>query len=367
MNAPFTVYGRPHGDTCHNVLRYGASADGVGACSEAFQRAIDTFPDDGGLLVVPPGTFLMDPRTPIRLRSRVKVMIDEKATLVLAPSDLPRTQIFLIPDGAEDVTIEGGTLAGDKETHRYGGATTHEWGHGVAIYGGRRVTLRNLRIQEFTGDGISIGHSAEDVVVSSVQCRFNRRQGLTIGRSSGVYVADSHFTETGEDDPDGADMDRALAGTAPMAGIDIEPDAGGDAKGITITRCRMADNRGPGLLLMVRTSGVDPAQIPTISDVAVEDCVIEGNSNGIEARRAQRVRIRRNRILRNRASGIVIHDAFHGLIEDNAFSENYLKNQGAPSTRDPFEAWGTAKAWERDLLVKSTSPNAYVGPNRYEA
>ena len=34
---------------------------------------------------------------------------------------------------------------------------THEWGHGIQIIGAEHVTVDNVKIEKFTGDGISIG------------------------------------------------------------------------------------------------------------------------------------------------------------------------------------------------------------------
>src|SRR5690625_3983241 len=67
--------------------------------------------------------------------------------------------------GVENVVIQGGTLIGDREHHNYSGKSgdwssgTHEWGHGINIVGGENITVDNVKIKEFTGDGIYIGGS----------------------------------------------------------------------------------------------------------------------------------------------------------------------------------------------------------------
>jgi parallel beta-helix repeat protein len=276
---------RARGTAQLDVRDFGARGDGVHDDTEALQRAVDALPPDGGTVHVPSGQYLVDPARSLRLRSRMHLQLARDATLVAMANALERAYVVLIKD-AHDVEVSGGAIVGDRDRHLGMGG---EWGHGLTSRGSSAVTIRDIRISRCWGDGISIGADASrpsrpaptsrDVVVARVVCVGNRRQGLTIGRSQNVRVHDSEFSDTG--------------GTAPQAGIDIEPDAPSDAGNIRIERCVVRNNRGPGIQVYRRAWGV-----------TIADCTITGNrASGIIVVGGKAV-IAGNRIQDNRQAGI---------------------------------------------------------------
>jgi hypothetical protein len=126
----------------------------------------------------------------------------------------------------EDVTIIGGHLMGDRREHDY---TTiqhsHEFGYGVVINGSKNILIRDMTIEQMTGDAIAMGashggfddrHRSRNVRISNCEMAHNRRQGISIGHAWYVeidsnYIHDIGITEDG------------IKGTAPGCGIDIEP------------------------------------------------------------------------------------------------------------------------------------------------
>lgn len=251
---------RMHGRARVNVRDTGARGDGVHDDTAAFQRAIDSLPAQGGTVEVPAGDYLIDPVRQVRLRSRMYLKLAPQAKLVAEANAADRSYVLLV-EQVEDVEVSGGSIVGDRDRHL---GSTGEWGHGIAVRGASRVTVRDIRISRCWGDGISIGGTmvgrgpsrqarmSEDVVVSRVACIGNRRQGLTIGRSRGVRVHDSEFSDT--------------AGTKPECGIDVEPDRPGSAQDVHIENCLVRGNRGSGIQLYWRTS-----------DITVRRCTIERN------------------------------------------------------------------------------------------
>jgi hypothetical protein len=197
-------------------------------------------------------------------------------------------------------------VVGERDRHL---GRTGEWGHGIQLRGAQRVTLRDIHVSNFWGDGVSVAAinptranpdtpPSIDVLLERVVSLGNRRQGLTIGRSRRVRVIDCEFAGTG--------------GTAPEAGIDIEPDAGDDASDIEISGCRVHDNRGPGIQLWKRAR-----------HVRIHDCALQENRYGVLIVGAEDISIVGNRIVGSALNGVVVRKGARGAsISGNRFSDN---------------------------------------------
>jgi parallel beta-helix repeat protein len=184
-----------------------------------------------------------------------------------------------------DVEISGGRILGERDAHL---GNTGEWGHGIALYGAKQVTVRDIHISRCWGDGISIGGGrvdpdnkrekpspSEDIVLARVTCNGNRRQGLSIGHSRDVRVYDCEFSDTG--------------GTKPECGIDIEPDPPHEVHRVLIENCRIRGNAGSGIQVFKR-----------VHDVTIRGCTIE----------------------RNHGYGVLAVAAIDGVIENNDIRDN---------------------------------------------
>lgn len=279
---------RARGGTRIDVRSTGARGDGVSDDTAAFQRAIDALPDAGGTVTVPAGDYLIDPTRRVHLRSRMHLQMARDARLVAKPNAEERTYV-LEAARVSDIEISGGHVVGDRDRHL---GTTGEWGHGIALYGVKRATLRDVRVSRCWGDGIAIGAKkakrtdkltdpSEDIVIVGAVATGNRRQGLTIGHSRDVRVYDSEFADT--------------AGTAPQCGIDIESDRPWDIRRVLVENCRIHGNRGGGIQVYMRAH-----------DVTIRGCTIEDNHG----------------------HGILAVGATDGLIESNLIRDNGLVGVG---------------------------------------
>lgn len=302
--------GRAHGRAVVDVREFGARGDGSRDDTAAFQRAVDALPASGGTIRVPSGRYLIDPLRSIRLRSRQHLSLAADARLLAIPNAAERAYVVLV-QGVSDVEISGGRIVGERDLHRGRGG---EWGHGIMVRGAERVTVRDIHISRCWGDGISIGAidvkggppvSSSDVTIARVSCAGNRRQGLTIGRSRRVRVHDCEFSGT--------------AGTAPQAGIDVEPDAGAGTADVRIERCRIHGNRGPGIQLWKR-----------VREVVIADCVIENNrGHGILLVDAGDVDIDGNRLLANTPAAIGLRGRTDAVrLRGNRFVAAATKGKG---------------------------------------
>lgn len=299
---------RARGSATVDVRSKGARGDGRTDDTAAFQAAVDALPASGGTVLVPAGTYAIDAVRRIVLRSRMRLQLAPDAVLTALPNGERQSSVLFLEKVA-DVEISGGRIVGERDRHL---VPTGEWGHGIRMRGASRVTVRDIRISNCWGDGICIGGAdeqqrtpSEDIVIAGVTCSGNRRQGLSIGRTRMVRVYDSEFSDT--------------AGTAPQFGIDIEPDRPGDAEDVRIENCVLRNNRGGGIQIYRRVSGV-----------AIKDCTIEGNrGQGILAVGASGGTITGNCIQDNGMVGVGLRQQASDFeVSGNTFSGNGARNRG---------------------------------------
>jgi len=337
---------RARGAAVRNVRDYGALGDGAHDDTAAFQAAINSLPSDGGTVNVPAGRYLLDAVRSIRLRSRMLLQLAPDATLVVKPNSADKAYLIYALS-VNDVEIAGGQVIGDRYGHL---GTTGEWGHAVFVRGCNRVTVRDMRLADCWGDGISIGAAlvwngepipSEDVVVANLVSTNNRRQGISIGRANNVVLRDSEFSNSN--------------GTAPECGIDIEPDDPGIANVVSIENCRFSGNRKYGMLCYKRSQ-----------NTTIRRCTVESNGScGIVTVGSTGVVIESNDIRLNRATGIYVQDGTNNCqIAQNSFYGNY-SSQGVVDRTD-FTLDGWASKIERDILVRGITTDIRILTNYYK-
>jgi hypothetical protein len=133
-----------------------------------------------------------------------------------------------------DVTIDYINFDGEKNNH----LDATEQRHNVIVSGSHNVTLDRMRSFNAKGDGLYIGDQLSgpsvNVTVTNSMFDQNHRQGMSITCVSGLTVTDCHFGST--------------AGTAPQAGVDIEPNAAESIiENMTFRNCSFMNNVGGGL------------------------------------------------------------------------------------------------------------------------
>ena len=106
----------------------------------------------------------------------------------------------------ENVTITGGRIVGEKDTHT---GSTGEWGHGIYFKGCKNLTIDGIEIYDCWGDAIGGGY-ANELYITNFSIHDCRRQGISIGDD----VSDFRITEG---------VIRDIEGTMPQSCIDLEP------------------------------------------------------------------------------------------------------------------------------------------------
>ncbi|MFZ5662472.1 MAG: right-handed parallel beta-helix repeat-containing protein [Pseudomonadota bacterium] len=346
--ADYMPPGRARGDARVSVRSYGALGNGSSDDTAAFQAAINALPSTGGTVYVPAGTYMIDAVKSVRLRSRMHLELDNGAVLKAIPNGAEKAYVVLA-DKVSDVEISGGQIIGERYGHL---VTTGEWGHAIFIRGSKRVTIRDIRVADCYGDGISLGAApvwqsdpiySEDVVIANVCSTNNRRQALTIGRAKYVEVRDSEFSGSN--------------GVKPETGIDIEPDLpdeGGISFKVTIENCVIRHNKTYGINVFKGAR-----------DITIRNCRIEENGScGLVTVGCSTLRIEGNTIRNNSATGLLLSDGTEACrVESNTFYGNYSRL--GEQVRTPFTLSGWAPKIERDILMRGTLVDVSILSNYY--
>jgi polygalacturonase len=234
------------GSAAINVKNMGAMGNGSHNDTAAIQAAVNALPSTGGTIVVPAGTYMIDASKGINLRSHVRLELNSAAVLKAIPNSLSRYWVVKAWN-VNNVEILGGTVMGDRTSHR---GSSGEWGYGINIQGSSKVYVHDITVSNTWGDGLLVGATgsgssavlSNGVTLNRVTSTNNRRQGLTICPANQVYVVNSTFTGT--------------SGTAPQAGIDIEPATQGKVNQVRLENTTLSNNAGNGLEVHTNVNGL---------------------------------------------------------------------------------------------------------------
>ncbi|MBS1814579.1 MAG: right-handed parallel beta-helix repeat-containing protein [Acidobacteria bacterium] len=232
----------------------------------------------------------------ILLQSNVRLQFKPGVKLQALPNDsskLWERSYIVYGKQVHDVEICNGWFVGERYTHIYSTrkTKTDEWWHGMQLLGVSAMTIRGTQISDCTGDGICVGNiggvGTSDLVLCDVVSTGNRRQALSITQGDNISVYDSEFSYT--------------SGTAPMDGIDIEPQGSAHVNNLTIDNCIIKGNAGDGIQINARGTNV--------TNVNITNCLISYNYYGGFVAQSGKV---------NNIAGIIDTGTVYG----NAFYQN---------------------------------------------
>ena len=212
---------------------FGVKGDGITNDRVALQAAID---GSVGQILLITGQSRID-STGLTLRSNTHIRFAQGASIKMLAHNTDWYQMLRIWD-VSDVKIESPYLDGSKSLNA---ATSGEWGMGISIVGSSNVTITSPTTIDCWGDGIYIANSyvADGVTSKSVTINNHladgcRRQGVTIISGDTITFNNPIW--------------QNIAGTAPQAGLDIEPnDNSAVFRAIRIVNPKTLDCGGPGI------------------------------------------------------------------------------------------------------------------------
>lgn len=241
---------------------YNAKGDGSTNDTTAIQAAVDDAKGTGGTVIVPSGTYLVNPVASsgagLRLGSDMTLLLQPGAVLQ-AMSTSTSNHVVLLVSGCEGVHIVGGTLIGNRNNNTI--TDNREGGDGIRIVKSTDVIVEGVTARDFWEDGFYVGEGSRNVALCAVLADNNRRHGMGITDVDGLLLKDSTFrNSTGF--MEGEDL---VCGT----GIDLEPNEGGTVNNVLITGCTFTGNTAEGIAVCVPL---------TLSNGRITQVVIDGNT-----------------------------------------------------------------------------------------
>lgn len=248
-----------------NVLNYGAKGDGVTNDTTAINSAITAaYNKGGGTVWVPSGKFMVNPDSPVALKSNVTLQLSSTATIKAMPSSNSGYQIIRVFD-ASNVNIYGGNIVGERYEHV---GTSGEYGMGISIRGSNNIHVSDVKVSDCWGDGIYVGSTtkqnySQNVVIEKFVSNNNRRQGMSIISVKNLIIRDGTVSNT--------------KGTPPECGIDLEPNYVTDyMQNVLIENVTAINNNlyGVGFGYYIYQNSTIP------SDVTIRNLTASGNVAG---------------------------------------------------------------------------------------
>lgn len=253
-----------------DVKSFGAAGDGVTDDTLAFRSAINYISISGSTLYIPSGEYMINAVSKelpyhndnggiVIEGNNITLLLDKDAELKAIPNDSPGYAIINIKN-SKNVVIDGGSVTGDRSAHE---GDEGEFGYGIQIRNSKKIRIKNITISDCWGDGVFLGRTDantvnEDIIIEKVLIKNNRRQGISVLSAVGLSITESVIEDTN--------------GTAPSAGIDIEPNNIDRLENVLITKNIIRNNEGFGITIGGRTS---------IQKVNVLNNIIEGSPRGI--------------------------------------------------------------------------------------
>lgn len=248
-----------------NVKDYGAKLDGVTDDTLAIQSALDT----GKSIYIPDGVGMIqcdrvtienpadDTVAGLIPKSNQMILFSPNAKLKAIPNDAPLFHAIFGLQDVENVTIVNATLEGERYQHL---RTTGEWGYGISIHHCKDITLINCKTYDWWGDGIIVGPTShldratisKNIYLINCKSYNNRRQGLSVTGCEHLVVDGGEYSSTN--------------GTAPMAGIDFEPnDTITQNTNCVVKNARLVNNTTYGIM------------VEEADNLLIENCYFSGN------------------------------------------------------------------------------------------
>lgn len=213
----------------------------------------------GGVVMLPPGTYVLDKE--VKLLNGVTLMGSGEGTVLKMGNNFPlKDNNALISsdstDGTAQLTLRDLSIQGadfDPPDHNKG--CTLQSGevctHGIKISGASGVVIDNVKISNFSYDGIYVGDrknsatATSGILISNVDASGNGRNGISIVDGQNIIVQNSKVN----------DNNRAINKGVGVAGINIEPEETNFTGDIRLINNTVSSNGNLGIQVIHEKSG----------------------------------------------------------------------------------------------------------------
>lgn len=190
------------------------------ASANASNGEINTVYVPAGTYRITPGDSNNDGEPGISLKSNVNLVMDNNAVLNVLGTSLANYCVISAKN-VENITVTGGKIMGERYRHS---GSSGEYGHGIAIYGGKNIEISSVSVSSNWGDGIYLGTQA--VKQADGSQRYVGCDNITI---QDCDIFDNRRSNISVTDADNLTIDHCFIfdahGTAPQCGICIEPNS----------------------------------------------------------------------------------------------------------------------------------------------
>ncbi|MGD9495547.1 MAG: right-handed parallel beta-helix repeat-containing protein [Armatimonadota bacterium] len=144
--------------------------------------------------------------------------------------------------------------------------TKAEWRHCLQLRGATNIEVYGLTLASSGGDGIYLGTGPQgetnrNVIIKDVVCDDNYRQGISVITAENLLIENTIMRNTG--------------GTAPMAGIDFEPNHPEERlKNVVMRNCLTENNNSTGYFFYLRPLNAESEPV----SVRIENCRSVGDA-----------------------------------------------------------------------------------------
>lgn len=203
-----------------------------------------------------------------------------------------------------------------------------EWAHGLRVVSSHNITIENVTADYFRGDGVYVGSkdmkeddTSTNITLKNVLCKYNHRQGLSVVSVSGMVIENCEFSYTD--------------GTAPMNGIDIEPNPIKTSEGaflyantcenIRITGCVFKGNTAEDIAI------ASFYEKKNVSNITIDSCYFESKKGALIIWTGEDIKFTNNYI-KTDGNGIVLsnqRDCDRLIVSNTYIESGYGKNGSA--------------------------------------